>query len=192
MITSYKERFRNENEKNNFVNIERKVQRFFQKQAESLKASKDLWPKLEPRLGEKVKDVHPNNTKGRLWQWFAGPRLVAISASVAVVLILIAVGSLWLTANHSANTLASYYVRWANDHAWTGWQCSWLDSQPQFPKLLSRLRPRLPCRLRIVVTTPETTTCAGPRGQMIPIVVQPLVQVSSIQTPVSWKHPEEK
>ena len=38
-------------EKNNFTNIERRVQRFFQKQDTSLKASKDLWPKSEPRLG---------------------------------------------------------------------------------------------------------------------------------------------
>ena len=35
-------------EKNKFTNNERKVQKFFQKQAESLKASKDLWSKLEP------------------------------------------------------------------------------------------------------------------------------------------------
>jgi hypothetical protein len=53
-------------EKNNFTNSERKVQQFFQKQADSLKVSKDLWPKLESRLDEKLKDTEPYNTKGRL------------------------------------------------------------------------------------------------------------------------------
>ena len=92
-------------EKNNFTNNERKVQKFFQKQADSLKVSKDLWPKLESRLDEKLKDTESHNTKGRLWQWLAGPRLIAISASVGVVLILIAAGSLWLTTNNSANIM---------------------------------------------------------------------------------------
>ena len=92
-------------EKNNFANNERKVQKFFQKQADSLKVSKDLWPKLESRLDEKLKDTESHNTKGRLWQWLAGPRLIAISASVGVVLILIVAGSLWLTTNNSANIM---------------------------------------------------------------------------------------
>ena len=92
-------------EKNNFANNEGKVQKFFQKQADSLKVSKDLWPKLESRLDEKLKDTEPHNTKGRLWQWLAGPRLIAISASVGVVLILIVAGSLWLTTNNSANIM---------------------------------------------------------------------------------------
>jgi hypothetical protein len=92
-------------EKNNFANSERKVQQFFQKQADSLKVSKDLWPKLESRLDEKLKDTESHNKKGRLWQWLAGPRLIAISASVGAVLILIVAGSLWLTTNNSANTI---------------------------------------------------------------------------------------
>ena len=41
-------------EKNNFTNIEQRVQKFFQKQAESLKAGKDLWSKLESKLDAKT------------------------------------------------------------------------------------------------------------------------------------------
>jgi hypothetical protein len=91
-------------EKNNFNNVEQKVQKFFLKQAESLKAGKDLWSKLEPRLDEKPKNTEPGKTKGRFWQWLAGPRLIAISSSVAVVLILVVAGSLWLTNNNAANS----------------------------------------------------------------------------------------
>jgi hypothetical protein len=95
------------NRKNDVKNIEQRLYRFFQKQAKSLKASEDLWPKLESRLGEKLKDTRANNTKGGFSWWLSGPRLVAMSASLSLVLILVVVGSLWLTANHTANNMPS-------------------------------------------------------------------------------------
>ena len=82
-------------EKNNFTNIERKVQSFFKKQKDSLRVSNDFWSKLEPKLEAKGANTEPKKTKGRLWQWLAGPRLIAISSSLAVVLILIIAGSLY-------------------------------------------------------------------------------------------------
>ena len=94
-------------EKNNFTNIERKVQSFFKKQKDSLRVGDDFWSKLEPKLEAKVANTEPKKTKGRLWQWLAGPRLIAISSSLAVVLILIVAGSLWLTSNNSANNNTS-------------------------------------------------------------------------------------
>ena len=59
-------------DRNNLKSVERRLQRFFQKQAESLKASKDLWSKLESRLGEKLKDTDANTKRG-LSRWLAGP-----------------------------------------------------------------------------------------------------------------------
>ena len=91
-------------EKNKFIDVERKVQKLFQKQAESLKASKDLWSKLEPKLDEKLKDTESSGSKRGLGTWLAGPRLIVVSTSLSVVLILIVVGSMWLTTNHSGNT----------------------------------------------------------------------------------------
>ena len=60
--------------------------------------------KVRTQLDEKLKDTESDSTKRRLWQWLAGPRLIVISASLSVVLILIVVGSLWLTTNNSGNT----------------------------------------------------------------------------------------
>jgi len=94
-------------EKNNFTNIERKVQSFFKKQKDSLRVGNDFWSKLEPKLETKAANTEPKKTKGRLWQWLAGPRLIAISSSLAVVLILIIAGSLWLTSNNSTNNNTS-------------------------------------------------------------------------------------
>lgn len=94
-------------ENNNFTNIERKVQSFFKKQKDSLRVGNDFWSKLEPKLEAKVVNTEPRKTKGRLWQWLAGPRLIAISSSLAVVLVLIVAGSLWLTSNNSANNNTS-------------------------------------------------------------------------------------
>jgi len=94
-------------EKNNFTNIERKVQSFFKKQKDSFRVGKDFWSKLEPKLEAKVANTEPKKTKGRLWQWLAGPRLIAISSSLAVVLILIVAGSLWLTSNNSSSSNTS-------------------------------------------------------------------------------------
>ena len=95
------------NRKNDVKNIEQRLYRFFQKQAKSLKASKDLWPKLESRLGEKLKDTRANNTKRGFSWWLSGPRLVAMSASLSLVLILVVVVSLWLTTNHTTNNMPS-------------------------------------------------------------------------------------
>ena len=94
-------------EKKDLDSVEQRLRRFFQKQTESLKASKDLWPKLESRLDEKPKDTDAINRKGRLGLWLAGPRLVAVSASVSVVLLLIVVGSVWLTTYHNGNNMSS-------------------------------------------------------------------------------------
>src|SRR5271157_4599100 len=94
-------------EKNNFTNIEQRVQKFFQKQAESLKAGKDLWSKLEPRLDANTTNTGPNKTKGKFWQWLAGPRLIAFSSSLAVVVILVVAGSLWITNTNAANSRAA-------------------------------------------------------------------------------------
>jgi len=69
-------------EKNNTNSFEQKVQKFFQKRAESFKAGNDLWSKLEPRLDEKQKVTEPAGRKERFWQWLAGPRLIAITTSV--------------------------------------------------------------------------------------------------------------
>ena len=91
-------------ENNKFNDVEKKVQKLFQKQAESLKASRDLWSKLEPKLDEKLKDAEPVGAKKSLGKWLAGPRLIIVSTSLSVVLILIVVGSMWLTTNHSGNT----------------------------------------------------------------------------------------
>jgi Domain of unknown function (DUF4349) len=88
---------------NNSDNMENKAQKFFQKRAESFKAGKDLWSKLEPRLDEKQKVTEPANRKERFWQWLAGPRLVAITTSVGVLVILATAGSIWLTNNNTAN-----------------------------------------------------------------------------------------
>ena len=92
-------------EKNRFIDVERNVQKLFQKQAESLKASKDLWSKLEPKLDKKLKDTESSDSKRRLGTLFAGPRLIVVSTSISVVLIMIVVGSMWLTTNHSGNTV---------------------------------------------------------------------------------------
>ena len=94
-------------EKNRFIDVERNVQKLFQKQAESLKASKDLWSKLEPKLDKKLKDTESSDSKRRLGTLFAGPRLIVVSTSISVVLIMIVVGSMWLTTNHSGNTVIS-------------------------------------------------------------------------------------
>jgi hypothetical protein len=90
-------------EKNNTNNFEQKVQKFFQKRAESFKAGNDLWSKLEPQLDEKQKVTEPAGRKERFWQWLAGPRLIAITSSVGVLVILATVGSIWLTNNNTAN-----------------------------------------------------------------------------------------
>ncbi len=90
-------------EKNNSDNLENKAQKFFQKRAESFKAGKDLWSKLEPRLNETQKVTAPANRKERFWQWLAGPRLIAITTSVGVLVILATTGSIWLTNNNTAN-----------------------------------------------------------------------------------------
>ena len=90
-------------EKNNSDNMENKVQKFFQKRTESFKAGKDLWSKLEPRLDEKVKTTESAGRKERFWQWLAGPRLIAITTSVGVLVILATAGSIWLTNNNTAN-----------------------------------------------------------------------------------------
>ncbi len=90
-------------EKNNSDNLENKAQKFFQKRAESFKAGKDLWSKLEPRLYEKQKVTEPANRKERFRQWLAGPRLIAITTSVGVLVILATAGSIWLTNNNTAN-----------------------------------------------------------------------------------------
>jgi len=95
------------NVKNDVKNLEQRLYRFFQKQAKSLKASEDLWPKLESRLGEKSTDAGANNTKRGFSWWLSGPRLVAVSASLSLVLILVVVGSLWLTTNHTPNNMPS-------------------------------------------------------------------------------------
>jgi hypothetical protein len=93
------------NDKDKSNNIERKVQQFFQKQMESLKASKDLWSKLKPRLEENLKDGELNNSKRRFRRWLVGPRLIAISVSVSLVLIMIIASAVWLTANHSTSSI---------------------------------------------------------------------------------------
>jgi hypothetical protein len=90
-------------EKNNSDNMENKAQKFFQKRAESFKADKDLWSKLEPRLDEKQKMTEPAGRKERFWRWLAGPRLIAITTSVGVLVILATAGSIWLTNNNTAN-----------------------------------------------------------------------------------------
>ncbi len=104
-------------EKNNFTTIERRVQRFFQKQDTSLKASKDLWPKIEARLDEKVTDTGSKSAKKGLRQWLVGPRLIIASTSISAVLILIVVGSIWLTTNHTGDiTPSNILVRSGIDH----------------------------------------------------------------------------
>jgi hypothetical protein len=90
-------------EQNNSDNMENKVRKFFQKGAESFKPGKDLWSKLELRLDEKQKVTGPANRKERFWQWLAGPRLIAITTSVGVLVILATAGSIWLTNSHTAN-----------------------------------------------------------------------------------------
>jgi len=90
-------------EKNNSDNMENKAQKFFQKRAESFKPGKDLWSKLEPRLDLKQKVTEPTGRKERFWQWLAGPRLIAITSSVGVLVILATAGSIWLTNNNTAN-----------------------------------------------------------------------------------------
>jgi len=90
-------------EQNNSDNMENKAQKFFQKRVESFKAGKDLWSKLEPRLDEKQKVTEPGGRKERFWQWLAGPRLIAITSSVGVLVILATAGSIWLTNNNTAN-----------------------------------------------------------------------------------------
>ena len=109
-------------EKNNFSNIERKLQRFFQKQAESLKASKDLWPKLESRLDEKLKDVGPN-------KYEEGIGTVACRTSTGCSLGL-RIGRpdtdscrLVVVNNKSFSQYRNFTFWQDNDYAWTGWQC---------------------------------------------------------------------
>ena len=90
-------------EKNNTNSFEQKVQKFFQKRAESFKAGNDLWSKLEPRLDEKLKTTESAGRKERFWQWLAGPRLIAITSSVGVLVILATAGSIWITNNNTVN-----------------------------------------------------------------------------------------
>ena len=85
------------NERNTLENIERRLQGFFQKTAESLKAPPDLWSKLEPRLNEPSKEKALDHTGTRSGRWLAGPRLIGVAASVGVVLLLLVVGGVWLT-----------------------------------------------------------------------------------------------
>ena len=89
-------------EKNNLDNMENKVQKFFQKRAAAFKIGKDFWSKLEPRLNEKQSDA-PAKRKESFWQWLAGPRLIAISSTLGVLVILATAGSLWLTRNNNIN-----------------------------------------------------------------------------------------
>ena len=92
-------------EQNNSDNMENKVRKFFQKGAESFKPGKDLWAKLEPRLDEKQKVTGPAGRKERFWKWLAGPRLVAITSSVGVLVILATAGAIWLTNNNTSSSI---------------------------------------------------------------------------------------
>jgi hypothetical protein len=92
-------------EQNNSDNMENKVRKFFQKGAESFKPGKDLWAKLEPRLDEKQKVTGPTGRKERFWKWLAGPRLVAITSSVGVLVILATAGAIWLTNNNTSSSI---------------------------------------------------------------------------------------
>ena len=87
---------------NNSDNMENKAQKFFQKRAAAFKIGKDFWSKLEPRLNEK-QSVAPAKGKESFWQWLAGPRLIAISSTLGVLVILATAGSLWLTKNNNIN-----------------------------------------------------------------------------------------
>lgn len=89
-------------EKNNSDNMENKAQKFFQKRAASFKVGKDFWSKLEPRLNEK-QSASSAKRKESFWQWLAGPRLIAISSTLGVLVILATAGSLWLTRNNNIN-----------------------------------------------------------------------------------------
>jgi len=144
-------------DKNNFTNIERKVQSFFQKQATSLKASKDLWPKIEARLDEKVTDAGAKSTKRGLRQWLVGPRLIVASTSISAVLILIVVGSMWLTTNHPANiTPSNILVRSGIEHG----------AAPQ-PTIVATTTVAMPTSTAIVaepVTTTPTVWGLNPSG----------------------------
>jgi hypothetical protein len=94
-------------EKNNSDNMENKAQKFFQKRVSAFKIGKDFWSKLEPRLNEK-QNTAPAKRKESFWQWLAGPRLVAISSTLGVLVILVTAGSLWLTNNKvNQNTAGS-------------------------------------------------------------------------------------
>ncbi len=89
-------------EQNNSDNLENRAQNFFQKRAAAFKIGKDFWSKLEPRLNEK-QTAAPAKTKESFWQWLAGPRLIAISSTLGVLVILATAGSLWLTRNNNIN-----------------------------------------------------------------------------------------
>ena len=53
-------------------------------------------------MDEKQKLTEPAGRKERFWRWLAGPRLVAITSSVGVLVILATAGSIWLTNNNSS------------------------------------------------------------------------------------------
>ena len=57
------------------------------------------------------------SAKKGLGQWLVGPRLIMVSASISAVLILIVVGSMWLTTNHTGDiTPSNILVRSGIDH----------------------------------------------------------------------------
>jgi len=83
-------------EKNSLGNIEKKIQVFFRKAADSLKAPADLWSKLEPQLNEEGQEKTEAKKDRGIGRWLRGSRLIGVSISTAVVLVLIVLGATWL------------------------------------------------------------------------------------------------
>ncbi len=87
--------------------IETRLHNYFQKLSGLLKADQNLWLRLKTRLGEQNTQVDAETIKTKFIRWFTGPRLVIVSTSIAVILILITVGSVWLASPHTRNAPAS-------------------------------------------------------------------------------------
>src|SRR4030042_1372467 len=98
------------NENDSPEDVEKRLQNYFQKKAEDLKAPSNLWAKLESRLDEAKKKPSPDKQTKRENIWFAGPRLIGVAASVAAVLLLLVSGLVWLTGDNGGNSPADQEI----------------------------------------------------------------------------------
>ena len=95
-------------ERDSLESVERRLQDFFQKKTDDLKAPSDLWAKLEPRLDEPKGIVLPGHAVKRRSTWLAGRRLAGVAAALAMVLLLLVTGLVWWTGDHGKGTPSAH------------------------------------------------------------------------------------